>query len=118
MLRHLAGADHLACRTALGRVPVVVNLVTTLPFAVRKAQLLLPHRYRLQLVVLLSHTLRLLLHGSGEVTIERILRSDDIHLQVLGAVAAFLALTCALLIRHNDDPWLIFVKDADLVPYG
>ena len=94
-----------------------MNLVTTLPFAVREAQLLLPHRYRFQLVILLSHTIGFLLHGSGEVTIERILRSNDVHLQVLGAVAAFLALTSALLIRHNDDPWLIFVKDADLVPY-
>ena len=95
-----------------------MDLISTLPFAVRKAQLLLPHWYRLQLVILLSHTLGLLLHGSGEVTIERVLRSDDVHLQVLGAVAAFLALTCALLIWHDNDPWLIFVKDADLVPYG
>ena len=87
-------------------------------FAVRKAQLLLLHRYRFQLVYILPCTLRFLRHGSGEVTIERVLRSDDVHLQVLGAVASLLTLPGALLVWHDDNPWLTFIKYADLLPYG
>ena len=62
--------------------------------------------------------IRFLMHGSGEVTIEGVLRSDNVHLQVLGAVASFLTLSSALLIWHDDYPWLILVEDADLVPNG